>query len=543
MNSCLGIFIQPNIIKYAKILKDHDTLTVESFGIKFYEKLGETINQIINDTYSFKSQISINLSEESYQYFYMFTLLNKTDLRKAIKTEYDLFCSENGINKNTIEARYILVNSKEDKEKIKVIHMTANKTSIVSQEQHFAEYKLSTISPISTSISNIVDLKEKENILIVNMENETTITTIVDKKIYQIDKMSEGAQNVLDSIASRENSYSRAYEICKNSTIYTMEGQELQEETNEYLEYIMPTLYKIASEVKNIMSGSMIKITKVYLTGTLSVVNNVDLYFQEVLEVEKCEILKPFFIKETAKINMKDYVEVNSAIALALQGLEYGIKDTNFKKQTVKEDIDNILSKFKFETKDPNGKSRINLNLKMNIDLKQKLDATEKWLLRGVTSILLLIVIYSGLAMFINKSIDDKKNELADVKAHTQVQIKNVRNDTTIIENKTSEYERLIENLKNISNQISENNKNRNNIPNLLHKIMYAIPNGVQITSIENTNSKHIIIQAQSEKYEQLGYFKAILKTNGILAPDTVISSSGEKSGDLVKVVIEGDLP
>ena len=41
MTSCLGIYIEPNFIKYAKISKDHDILRVESFGIKFYDKLGD----------------------------------------------------------------------------------------------------------------------------------------------------------------------------------------------------------------------------------------------------------------------------------------------------------------------------------------------------------------------------------------------------------------------------------------------------------------------------------------------------------------------
>lgn len=100
-----------------------------------------------------------------------------------------------------------------------------------------------------------------------------------------------------------------------------------------------------------------------------------------------------------------------------------------------------------------------------------------------------------------------------------------------------------IRQLKNISNQVSENSKNKNNIPNLLSEIMYAIPKGVQITAIENTSGKHIIIQAQSEKYEQLGYFKAILRTKGILTPDTITSSPGEKSENLVKATIEGDMP
>lgn len=544
MTSCLGIFIEPNIIKYAKISKNHDNLRVESFGIKFYDKIGEAINQIISDTYSFKTPISINLSEESYQYFNMFTLLNKADLRKAIQTEFEEFCSEKGINRNTLETRYILVNNIDDKEKIKVIHIATNKTSMINQEQPLAEYRVSTISPISVSISNIANLKQKENVLIVNMENQTTITTITDQKIYQIDKLENGAAEALEEIRLKENSYSKAYEICKNSTIYTMEGQELQEETNEYLDNIMPTLYKIATAVKEIVSSSLMKIDKVYLTGTLSVVNNIDLYFQEVLGTEKCEILKPFFIKDSLKVNMKDYIEVNSAIALALQGLEYGIKEVNFKKQTFKDSLSGMFSGMKTEDKGENGKpSGPKVLTNFNMSLKGKFDATERWMLRTIGGILILTVVYIALAMFISNAIDTKNEQIADVKLDTQKKIAEVSADIQNVNAKTNEYQRLSDNLKNISNQVSENSKNKNNIPNLLSEIMYAIPKGVQITAIENTSGKHIIIQAQSEKYEQLGYFKAILRTKGILTPDTITSSPGEKSENLVKATIEGDMP
>ena len=544
MTSCLGIYIEPNFIKYAKISKDHDNLRVESFGIKFYDKLGDAIDQIISDTYSFKTPISINLSEETYQYFYMFTLLNKTDMKKAIQTEFELFCADKGMNKNSIETRYALVNSLEDKEKIKVIHMSANKSSIAQQEQPFLEYKLSTIVPVSISISNIANLRQKENVLIVNMENETTITTITDQRIYHVDKIKKGALEVLEGIRAKENSYSKAYEICKNSTIYTMEGQELQEEKNEYLEDIMPTLYTIANNVKEIMKNNTIKIDRIYLTGTLSVVNNIDLYFQEVLQSEKVEILKPFFIKDTVKINIKDYIEVNSAISLALQGLEYGLKDINFKKQTLKNNVSDIFSKFNIGKDDKSDKNKNKiLSTIFSTNFKGKLDMTERWMLRVLGGALILTVIYSGFSIFLNKETDRKNLEIAEVKQDTTNQIAEVTKDISDVQNKTSEYQRLAENLRNISNQVSENNKNRNNIPNLLSQIMHSIPQGVQITSIENPSSKHIIIQAQSQKYEQLGYFKAILKTQGILSPSTVVSSDGERSGEVVKVRIEGDLP
>lgn len=544
MTSCLGIYIEPNFIKYAKISKDHDILRVESFGIKFYDKLGDAIDQVISDTYSFKTQISINLSEESYQYFYMFTLLNKVDMKKAIQTEFESFCTDKGINKNGVEARYALVNSLDDKEKIKVIHVSANKSSILEQEQPFLNYKLSTIVPVSISISNIANLKSKENVLIINMENETTITTVIDQRIYQVEKIQNGALEVLEGIRIKENSYSKAYEICKNSTIYTMEGQELQEDKNEYLDDIMPTLYTIASKVKEIIENDTIKIDRVYLTGTLSVVNNIDLYFQEVLQNEKVEILKPFFIKDTVKINIKDYIEVNSAISLALQGLEYGLKDMNFKKHTFKDNIDDIFAKLNISREDKTDKKQNKVLSNMfSTNFRGKLSPSERWMLRVLGGALILTVMYSGFSIFLNKEIDKKNLEVAEVKQDTAYKITEVEKDIKDVQSKTSEYQRLTENLRNISNQVSENNKNRNNIPNLLSQIMHSIPQGVQITSIENPSAKHIIIQAQSQKYEQLGYFKAILKTQGILSPSTVVSSDGERSGEVVKVRIEGDLP
>lgn len=543
MSSCLGLYIEPNIIKYAKVSKEKDTLKVESFGIKFYDKLGEAIRQIVNDTYSFKTPISINLSEEEYRYFYMFSLLNKNDLKKAIRTEFESICTEKGMNYNALETRYALVNSLEDKEKVKVIHIAANKNSLNTLQQPFSEYKVSTIAPIGVSIANIANLKQKENIVIINMQEKTTLTTIVDQKVYQVETIEEGAGEVLDKINAKENSYSKAYKICKNSTIYTMEGKELQDEENEYLDDIMPTLYQIASKVQEKLANSTVKIDRIYITGILSVVNNIDLYFQEFFKTEKCELLKPFFINESAKINIKDYVEVNSAIALAMQGLGYGLKDMNFKQTTWKDDLDNIFAGLSKDKEKKFSERTINLSGIFNFDFKSKLDTTEKWMLRTAGGIFALVVIYTGITMYLNHEIEKKNAEVVEVKTHTQTQIAKVNSDIDTVNIKTNKYRQLSDNLKNISSQLMENNKNRKVIPNLLSQIMFSIPQGVQLTSIQNTSGKHIVINAQSEKYEQLGYFKAILKTQGILARDTIVSSAGEKQGNLIKVVIEGDLP
>ena len=73
------------------------------------------------------------------------------------------------------------------------------------------------------------------------------------------------------------------------------------------------------------------------------------------------------------------------------------------------------------------------------------------------------------------------------------------------------------------------------------NRIVYIIPRQVQLASIKNTEGTHIVIEAQAEKYEQLGYFKAALSTSGYLL--NVTSTSGTKNDGVVQITIEGDLP
>ncbi len=67
----------------------------------------------------------------------------------------------------------------------------------------------------------------------------------------------------------------------------------------------------------------------------------------------------------------------------------------------------------------------------------------------------------------------------------------------------------MINELEQANEKIADRNKTRNAIPNLLNQIMSIIPENVQLTSIENTSGTHVVINAQSNKYEQLGYLKA----------------------------------
>lgn len=539
MPNCLGLYIEDNLIKYAKVSKEHDEIKVESFGIKFYEKIGEAINQIIEETYSQKTPISINLSEEMYNYFEMFALLTKNDLHKAIKTEFESYCADKGYNPNVFETRYAIVDNQLDKEKLEIIHIAENKIELNKRMQQLEGYRLTNVSPISMSIPNLINIGKKENVIIINIEDITTVTTIIGSKIYHIDTIEEGSSDILSKINLQENSYSKSYEICKNTTIYTSEGKELQQGETGYLEMIMPTLYNIVGEIRKIINQTPEKVEKAYITGSAAMINNIDLYFQEYLSEIECEILKPYFIQNTKDISIKDYIEVNSAISLGLMGVGEGIPGMNFKKATFSE---RIPSWMKIEVNpDRSPKDKKYLGGMLTWDLGQPLDKTETGLIRIAISLFLLVAIYSGFSALLANQMDKKETEADSSIASTNQQITLANNDSEKIKTKTNEYTTMIKNLEDMNNRLTDRTRTKNAIPNLLNQIMFIIPENVQIISIENTTDTHIVIDAKSDKYEQLGYLKAKIKSDVILT--NVISTAGQKDNNVVTVRIEGDLP
>ncbi len=537
MATCLGLYIENHIIKYAKVTKDNDNIKIDSFGIKFYDKLIDSIKQIVEETYSYKTPISINLSNEEYNYFYLFSLLSKKDMENVINTEFESICYDNGVNKDAFETRYVLVNDLQDKEKVKAIHVSANKVDMAKKDQYLEKYRIVSEVPIGASIANLIEDNETENVLIINIEDKTTVTTIVDKKIVNVQTIQDGATQILDSINIKENSYLKAYNICKDSTIYTPKGKDLQYEENEYLDYIMPTLYNIVTEVRKIIDQSLNRIDKIYITGTGSIINNIDIYFQEYLKDIKCEILKPYFLNNLpmTKINIKDYIEVNSAIAVALDGLGQGIKGLNFRKEGLKDWLTvDIGSKSGKLSKSKKG---------LQLDFGEKLTRAEKGLTRMAVGILTLVLIYSGVSLFLNNAIKAKESEVKKATKEVNTEIGKINSDITKLRNNTSKYTSMKERLESLTSETQDRNKRKNSIPTLLNQIMYIIPRGVQITSIENTSGSNIVINAQSATYEQLGYLKSKIKEDGILLD--VQSDSGQKEGQtgLIKAVIEGKLP
>ena len=545
MPSCLGVYVEDNLIKYAKVSKERENVKVEAYGVKFYDNLDEAFKQIISETFSFKTPISINISDENYTTANLFNLLNKKYFAKAVDTEFEIFCNDNGKNKNAIEMRYIESENFEDKDKTRIVYSYCNKSSIVTKAQLVGGNKLEGIYPLPISIVNLSKFKNVRNTAIINIEGKTTVTTVVNGKIQKVNLIDLGMNEILNQINIKENSYQKSYNICKNSTIYTLGSQNLQTEENDYMDDIMPTLHSIVEKVKDVFMENNIQIDNIFVTGLATAINNLDLYFQENFPDKSCEILAPYFAKKSnLKLNVRDYIEVNSAIALALQGINSDLKGINFKKQNGMESISKALS-FEIGGKGKKeGKAvKENKQPRDTEKISKTLDIVEKNATRFAIALFVLLVIYIIASKTILSSINKKQNAINDVIKDTDEKIASVQNDTKLVNTRASEYRSLIEKINQANEKLTQSYARKNAIPNFLTQIMFNMPYNVQLVSIQNLGekSKEIVIKARAEKYEQLGYLKATLKNSGILTD--ISSTSGTKQSGVIEVTITGNLP
>lgn len=535
MSSCLGIYVDKNLIKYAKLRKVRDSYKIEAYNVEVFEDLEEALNKVVIETNSFKDPICMNVSNELYHYFDVFSELDKKDITKSLDIEFEMLCKEKGYDKNALESRYLLMDNKENYEKFKALYFSVNKKELDRRIKMLSNYKLVGMTSALTSITNLIDSEEKENIAIINIENEIGITTVIDGQIARVDVLNSGLEKAIEQINKAELSWKKAYSACKKITIYNQEVQSLDADENEYIEIIMPAIEKIGKEVKKLLGSFKEKVTKVYITGMGATISNIDLYMQDVLEDVDCQILKPFFLENvnSLKFPIKEYIEVNSAIALALDGLGFLNKDLNFAPANKFENIDNIIT-----AKENFDASRWKETFSEPLDIKEKL------IVRAGIACLLGIICFAGMSLSVSSIINKQKAEAVKKLAETNTQITTLDNEISQIDSFTSTYSKLIESVSGeVKTDLSKESRviSKDAIPNLLNELMFIIPQKVQIISIKNTENKHIVIQAVSEKYEQLGYFTAAIKTEKIL--ENVQSSSGEKSDSLVQITIEGDLP
>lgn len=533
MQSSLGIFVGERVIKYAKISKEkNNNFKLDAHGVVFPEgDITDEINKIVIETASTRVPISIKVENEQYSHFDVFGLLDERALRSAAQSEFEIFCDENDMAYDELASRFYIYSGKEGEERRKVLYVSTNEKKLNEQIKKYAVGDLKCVMPLPLSVMNLLEISSSDRIAIVNIEESTDITIISDGEIFDVQKLDIGLGAILDRINETENSMSESYTAYKNAIISNkdipVEGDE-----NPYVGDIMPILNRIAKDVKSVLDGLLYSVDKVYLTGSGALLNNIDIYFQEMLPNVKCEILKPFLAESgSLKVSMTDYVEASSPMSLALSQLGVGMfKDLNFRGKV------KIAAAQKAKVSG-GGKGIASTQ----VDLGGPLDASEKMLLRGIACVLVAIISYMGYNIALNREITQKNEEYTLAEKKMNQEMERMDADITVLTGKATQYKQLTESLQEMSRKdVEGEEEKRLKIPDLLWNIMNCIPERANIVSIENDENNHMIINVESMEYDAIGYFKSQLMFEEILT--NVKSTAGIKIDGFIQVTIEGDL-
>lgn len=320
MASALGIFIDRNIIKYAKLNGTKDKLNVESYGMKYGENHKELLKQIIEETNSSKNNVVINAAEIHYEETSIFSMLKKKDYDKAVEVAYEEIIDKQKLRPELLEYGYILSKNPADSEKLHVLLGIQEKGAMETRANLFGQnVMLYSQMPIGISISNIYE--NPLPALIVNIEEDTYITEIYDTEPIKVTRIATGTKNIIDTINNEENSISKSYEVLRNMVLPTDDMDQISFEGNEYAPVIVSEVMKIVSEIKSVMKKRPGIYKKIYISGTGATISNLETFIEKLIDDVECDILRPAGIEGQKKVAIKEYVDVNSAIALACEAL------------------------------------------------------------------------------------------------------------------------------------------------------------------------------------------------------------------------------
>ena len=320
MASALGIFIDRNIIKYAKLNGTKDKLKVESYGMKYGENHKELLKQIIEETNSSKNNVVINAAEIHYEETSIFSMLKKKDYDKAVEVAYEEIIDKQKLRPELLEYGYILSKNPADSEKLHVLLGIQEKGAMETRANLFGQnVMLYSQMPIGISISNIYESPLPA--LIVNIEEDTYITEIYDSEPIKVTRIATGTRNIINTINNEENSISKSYEVLRNMVLPTDDMDQISFEGNEYAPVIVSEVMKIVSEIKSVMKKRPGIYKKIYISGTGATISNLETFIEKLIDDVECDILRPAGIEGQKKVAIKEYVDVNSAIALACEAL------------------------------------------------------------------------------------------------------------------------------------------------------------------------------------------------------------------------------
>ena len=502
MAGCLGIYLDGNMAKYAKLSIDNNKLVnVEKYGIKFTsEGYSQIINRIIEETSSHDIPVVINPREDVYYNTQIYEQAqDKSYIPSIMKLEFEAWCEKNAKSPDRFSYVYMVSETKN----------TENKRNA------------------------ILNITPKD---IINNYTELSITVVIDKKIVEFKSYSNGMRQLLDDFTSNLGSYEKSYNTCKQMNVYT-EG----ESTNDpNLEQIVEPVFQ---EILKICLGEVNKyrnnVSQIFLTGVGTAFTNVDLLFSQFLDM-KCTMLKPFFIKDTSDVRyMSEIVEATEAIALAYEYLNPMYTELQYLAKKVK--LNSKINKM-FST-----------SPKVNKEKKEKKEnsadnvlVTDKSLdiITYITIVAAVVMIfYVALSAVYQYSVNKTIKSMEEKKQNILAETENVNSDISYINKNMKEYKDINDEVEDIKSKIESHQIGKfstYNVASFLQNIIKIIPTNVRLINISSNDNKYVTITASSDEYADLGYFFAQLKLENVLNNAKILKVN---NGETTTVEIGGDLP
>ena len=472
MRESLGLNISHNFIRYAKIQNNGNKIIAKALGVKVYDGNPKAvINQIIQETNSEKAIINTNTINEEYYYSRIYT--NKKINEQDINFEFSEYCMQNNICNDEIIGRYIFDKNHNQR---KAIYIYNYANSLYNVYKKFEDPSIiNKITPIATSLPNLIENQKDKIIVIINLEAVITLTTIINGQIDGVAKLNHEMHEIFQKLMHQESKFVKLYESIKNTTINIDNNQSKDEKNNERLNLIIPLLNKI-SEFLQRVKNKFEKIDEIYLTGFGANINNIDIYFQQIFTETEIKLLTPYFLPTNN--NKKRFIEYNAAIALAIEGLK-NEESLNFRDRR----FENKLIPLRSSNKKSNA----------------------------------LFAIYIFGNFLLNYQIKGKQEKVDSISNYASVQIEKAKEDKQKIESIITEYATAK------SKQAVEEKKTKVN--NLLNQIYYTIPKNVKLieiksvedTSAEENKTQKFTIIVQSEDKVAIEKFKKDLENSTVL--------------------------
>lgn len=527
MERCLGIHIGDKIIKYAKLHIDKNkNIDVEASSVKYVlGGIKEVIDEIITETNSQNTPISINVLNEHHEKMEILKQISKNDINSMVELEVEDVANKLGLNNKLLLYKYDIKDSLTNKDNNRVSIIYTDRTEI-EQYSKTEGFDIKGAYPLSTVMKGLVP-KDEKNYAIINIEERITISIVIAGELVDTIALDVGMKEVIESLAEQLGSYAKAYDMCKTINVYTEDENPNNPEIEKIIE---PLLQEILRQIDESIKPYRGKFDKLFLSGMGVLFTNIDILFEQYYSMN-AEILKPSFTKGEIGIrNMAELIETNSALALANAMLTASMENVNF-----------MIDINKKQPKLGKGKLGVKLPEKMSFhgdvsDVMQKLVFAN--LVAGTVLVGYTIFgsIYSAQTAKVENKIKKSMNTVQEQSAL-------VKSDVDYVNTNKNKYKEVNDMVTDVVNKIQSNeigSLRTYNVANFMQKIMKFVPKNVQLVSISSNDNKHVTIEAKSGSYAALGYFVSQLKLEGIINNVKVNSVS---HGSQISVSIGGDLP